>query len=559
MLALAAFLLLLAVIQYRWLGQLSSAERERMQAHLNTAAARFSQDFNGELNHAYASFLAAPPARPMTPQDYASRFLEWRSGTAAQRIVRDFYVVDRGPGGELTLELLQETSGAFLRVEWPARLTGLRQRLLEKAQSEFAPGQLMNGIVDDGTLSLVAPRFGPAEAGAFPRISLSGWSVAELDAAFLETEYFPELARKHFGGQQALNCNLQVVSNTDRPKVIFELDTPRRGELLQHPDASAPLLDVRPNPFGRGPPGLRPPPLPGDPPGPLWQLLVKHRAGSLEASVEDVRRRNLLVSFAILLLMGASMAMLFVSTRRAQRLAELQMEFVAGVSHELRTPLTVICSAGENLADGVVASEERRRRYGSVIRDEGRRLSQMVEEILAFAGANSGSAAKNFQPVEISELVDRAVAACGPAFRDHGCEVERQIAADLPQVLGDATSLTHALRNLLSNAVKYGPQSGSIAVKAQGNGGKHPTVEIRIEDKGPGIDPADLPYIFEPFYRGARAKEDQIPGAGLGLSLVKRILEAHGGNVSAANAAGGGASFTLTLPAAPEPELEDGR
>ncbi|MEO7649295.1 MAG: hypothetical protein ABIZ80_02425 [Bryobacteraceae bacterium] len=133
MLALAVFLLLLAVMQYKWLGQLSSAERERMQAHLNTAAARFSQDFNGELNHAYASFLAAPPARPMTPQDYAGRFLEWRASTAAQRIVRNFYIVERGSGGDLTLELLQETSGAFQSVEWPARLAGLRQRLLERA------------------------------------------------------------------------------------------------------------------------------------------------------------------------------------------------------------------------------------------------------------------------------------------------------------------------------------------------------------------------------------------------------------------------------------------
>ncbi|MEO7649296.1 MAG: HAMP domain-containing sensor histidine kinase [Bryobacteraceae bacterium] len=423
----------------------------------------------------------------------------------------------------------------------------------------------MNGVVDDQTLCLLAPRIGSVEAGGFPRVSLSGWSVAELDSAFLESEYLPELASKHFGGHQALNCNLQVVGNTDPAKIFFELDKPQSGALLQQPDATAPLLEVRPNPLGRGPgamlgpPGFRPPLLAGDPPGPLWRLLVKHRAGSLEASVEDVRRRNLLVSFAILLLMGASMAMLFVSTRRAQRLAELQMEFVAGVSHELRTPLTVICSAGENLADGVVASEERRRRYGAVIRDEGRRLSQMVEEILAFAGAQSGSASKSFQPVEISELLDRAVAACGPAFRDHGCEVERHIAVDLPQVLGDATSLTHALRNLLSNALKYGSDRSSIAVWAQANGGKHPTVEIRIEDKGTGIDPADLPYIFEPFYRGARAKEDQIPGAGLGLSLVKRILEAHGGSVHASNESDGGASFTLTLPAAPEPELENGR
>src|SRR5262249_19880877 len=102
-----------------------------------------------------------------------------------------------------------------------------------------------------------------------------------------------------------------------------------------------------------------------------WQLLVKHRAGSLEAAVMQVRRRNLMLSFGILLLLGVSMFLILLSARRAQRLAKQQMEFVAGVSHELRTPLAVICSAGENLADGVIGDQLQVKRYGELIRSEG--------------------------------------------------------------------------------------------------------------------------------------------------------------------------------------------
>ena len=124
-------------------------------------------------------------------------------------------------------------------------------------------------------------------------------------------------------------------------------------------------------------------------------MVVKHRAGSLEAAVAATRRRNLAISFGILLLLGASVGFIVLSSRRAQRLATQQMEFVAGVSHELRTPLAVICSAAENLADGVIDNRDQIKRYGGLIRDEGRRLTGMVEQVLEFAGAQSGR--KNYE------------------------------------------------------------------------------------------------------------------------------------------------------------------
>jgi signal transduction histidine kinase len=262
--------------------------------------------------------------------------------------------------------------------------------------------------------------------------------------------------------------------------------------------------------------------------------------------VNRARTRNLAISFAILFVMAAAIVMLFLSTRRAQRLAELQMEFVAGVSHELRTPLAIICSAADNLADGLVANPPQIRRYGGLIRGEGHRLSQMVEQILRFAGLEAGHAGCDLRPVDVAAVIERAVTACQTPLEESGCEMVRHIDPGLPPVMADETSLAHCVGNLIGNALKYGKDGKWVGVTARmaDNGSE---LRITVEDKGPGVAPADLPYIFDPFYRGSKAISDQIHGAGLGLSLVKRIMEAHGGAVEVAGRRGGGACFTLRL------------
>jgi signal transduction histidine kinase len=141
--------------------------------------------------------------------------------------------------------------------------------------------------------------------------------------------------------------------------------------------------------------------------------------------------------------------------------------------------------------------------------------------------------------------------------------VERTVPADLPAVLGDQAALTSAVQNLVANAFKYGGDAQWVAVRAAAvsRGRKH-DVHITVEDRGPGIPADELPHIFEPFYRGALAVSQQIHGNGLGLSLVQRIVRAHGGSVSVSPRAAGGTTFTIVLPAAaPEPNptsLADG-
>ena len=285
-----------------------------------------------------------------------------------------------------------------------------------------------------------------------------------------------------------------------------------------------------------------------------WVLMAKHRSGSLEAAVAGVRTRNLAISSSVLLLLTLAVGLIAVSARRAQNLARQQMEFVAAVSHELRTPVSVIGAAAGNLADGVVGDPQRVRKYGETIQGEARRLAETVERVLQLAGIAAGTAAASQTPVSPTDLVHESIAACRTEIENAGVQVDVAIADNLPNVVGDVTALRSALQNLISNAVKYGGNARWVRVSASrdpGSGARDQVV-FAVEDRGMGIEAEDRKHIFEPFYRGRDAVSQQIQGSGLGLNLVMRIAEAHGGRVGVTSEPGKGSTFTLSLPAAPD-------
>jgi signal transduction histidine kinase len=253
------------------------------------------------------------------------------------------------------------------------------------------------------------------------------------------------------------------------------------------------------------------------------------------------------VSAGILVLLAASAVLIVVSAQRARRLADRQLDFVAGVSHELRTPLAVIGSAAENLADGVVTEPGSVRQYGRVIRDEGRRLGEMVEQVLDLAGTYSGRRALHAEDVVVGEILDEAVRAAGASFPS--LRLDTTVEPDLPILRADRAALVRAVRNLVENAAKHGGESAPVAIRAaRARSSGRDEVRLTVEDRGPGIPPEERPYLFEPFFRGRRAREGQVRGSGLGLSLVDRIVRAAGGRVEVASDPGRGAAFTIVLP-----------
>jgi signal transduction histidine kinase len=276
-----------------------------------------------------------------------------------------------------------------------------------------------------------------------------------------------------------------------------------------------------------------------------WILNVQHTDGSLENFITNTRRKNLAVSFGILSLLAASVVLIFLSARRAQMLARKQLDFVSAVSHEFRTPLAVIYSAGENLTDGVVSSGNQVALYGNLIKREGKKLSAMVEQILEFAGARSGQRKYDFRETDVPGVVEKAVSECHNLISDKGFAVETEIEENLPKISADATALSYTIQNLITNAVKYSNGNKWIKVSAASGGGQ---IKIAVEDRGIGISPKDLSNIFTPFFRAKTVVDAQIHGNGLGLSLVKQTVEAHGGKILVDTKAGEGSRFTICLP-----------
>jgi signal transduction histidine kinase len=264
----------------------------------------------------------------------------------------------------------------------------------------------------------------------------------------------------------------------------------------------------------------------------------------------STRWRERAVGLGILLLLALSMAMIFIASQRARKFARLQVEFVAAVSHELRTPVAVLCSAADNLADGIVQGPQQLDQYRSLITNQARQLTLLVEQILSFTAGGGVKPGQSSRPLEVREIVQAAIEKTEGLLHSGQFTVEQAIEPGLPQVKGDLVALSQCLQNLIVNAVKYSGSSRWIGVQAQSvetrNGRRE--VQITVEDKGIGIAPSELGAVFEPFFRSPSVAKGQIHGTGLGLSLAKSMAETAGGRFTVVSELGKGSAFTLHLP-----------
>lgn len=265
--------------------------------------------------------------------------------------------------------------------------------------------------------------------------------------------------------------------------------------------------------------------------------------GGLAVTAVEQARRNVWLSLGLTSLLVVLGTVLLTMMRRARQLAAMQMQFVAGVSHELRTPLTVIAGAGHNLQSGVVREPAQVERYGREIVEQARTLTQLVEQVMAFAGGGRPNGVVERMLVE--EWIERAMEWAGPDIERGECELELSVDPGLPLVEGVKGDLVRALGNLLSNAAKHGGEGKWIGVGAAVRDGK---MVVTVADRGPGIPAEERESIFQPFVRGERALLDQVRGTGLGLSLVKDLAVRMGGDLTVRPGSEGGAVFEWTVP-----------
>ena len=258
----------------------------------------------------------------------------------------------------------------------------------------------------------------------------------------------------------------------------------------------------------------------------------------------SARRQNLLFSFGVLMVLAVTVGILFVSAQRARELAALHKQFAAGVSHELRTPLSVISSASENLADGVVEDRDQVRRYGRMIHHHSEELAAMIENALWFARGDAKDRLEMEEAIP-EELIREAAATCEGMLEQAGVVLERDIEPGLPTIRGNRTLLLHGLQNLLANVALYGRAGRWARIRARRRAA---TVEFTIEDRGGGMSPEDITRVFQPFYRGRRAKQTNIAGLGLGLAIVRRIVEAHDGEIELRSQHNAGTVVALRIP-----------
>ncbi len=236
---------------------------------------------------------------------------------------------------------------------------------------------------------------------------------------------------------------------------------------------------------------------------------------------------------------------------REAYLSRLQTDFVNKVSHDLRTPLTSIRMFVETLQLGRLEDPARQAEALSIISQETERLSALIARLLDWARMESGKRSYDFRRQPVGPIVDDALRALEPQRLQTGAEVIRELPEGLPQIRVDRDALADAVVDLLQNAFKYtGPEKRiTVLARAAGN-----AVEIVVQDNGPGIPGADQKRIFDKFYRGKDPLERTIEGSGLGLSMVKHVVEAHGGKVSVKSELGKGAAFTILLPIAEAPQ-----
>lgn len=615
---MALLWVIVAVLQYKWATQLSAATEVRMGSNLQSLMTRWQRDLYDEFSAVCVALQVGPDSGAHDAwNDYLQRYAEWNGDGINNEVaegayphpdlVREIYDWQTSAPGKPDLLRLDPNAKTLDSVSVPQELETLLARLkanssnlsVAKRAWEYGtlsenesgprgnqvrtPGSRTDALagwqLDEGIPALVHPvvhHANPFNSQTPVDRTAVDWLVVILNLRVIQDRILPELASRHFAGPDGLEYKLAVVAAASKPRIIYSSDSTLRVEDVGSFDS---IMNI----FGSSSNNVKPEfweavkhsPNSSDQDwrsfaGPVWfpvfryashdkpwVLILRHRTGPVGKIAKSVLYRNLIIGGVVLSLLAVNIGLLVFSSHRAQKLAKVQMEFVASVSHELRTPLAAIFSASENIKDGYVEGRKNLQFYGSILTSQTRRLIDLVDRILLFASTRAGKTRYSVVPLAVSDIVAAVKKNVTEEIEEEGGTLEERIEPGLPPVLGDLSAVCACLRNLTANALKYGGEERWIGLSATCHEieGQAREIRVSVQDHGEGISASELQRIFEPFYRSPKVVDAQIHGTGLGLALAKRIAEALGGRISVVSELGVGSTFTLHLPAASVQEL----
>jgi len=275
-------------------------------------------------------------------------------------------------------------------------------------------------------------------------------------------------------------------------------------------------------------------------------LAMKLQGTTLAAIGQRFVRTSFLILGGISLLLAGGILLTYRNVAKEMALARLKSDFVSNVSHELRTPLSLIRLYAETLEMGRLQGQEKHQEYYRIIRKESERLTALINNILDFSRIEAGRKEYDFRQTDIAELVRNTLESYRYQIEQNGFAFEENIAPSLPPVRVDREAIARSLLNLVNNALKYSQKDKYLGVNLYRENG---SVKLEVIDHGIGIPSHEQSKIFEKFYRVGDPLVHTTRGSGLGLSLVRHIVQAHGGAVSVESAPGQGSKFTIVLPA----------
>jgi len=608
---LALLLVMVAALQYRWTKQLSEATEARIGSALQPLMMGWHLDFYGELSAICVALQVGPDSGARDNwNDYLRRYVDWSHAPmnhdlaenvhANPDLIKNIYIWETSDRATPRLLRLNADTGKIEISSVPEDLQPLLARLKAKSSSlsvglrawEFPdshqpknareattgsrlqlpsePGwqfdknipAIVHPIVESGRRSL-RPDSQPQSENPV------NWIVVILDLDFIQRRILPDLSKRYFSSGERLEYKLAVIATGGTPRLIYSSDP-------EFPRSDHSAFDSRMNIFGpaldsaegrdwqtiKNSESLRHeewrsfsapvwfPVIQYTSHDEPWMLLLQHRTGPLEAIATSIWRRNLMIGSIVLLLLAFGMVLILFASRRAQKLAKLQLDFVASVSHALLTPLAAIYCTGENVIDGLVQTKTEWIAHGSIITSQASQLIDLVKQILLFASTENGTNRYTLRPLQVLGILQSVRKNVAVLVEGNGFNIEQQVQAGLPYVMGDLSALSQCLQNLILNAVKYSGRNRWIGISASihETENHHKEVRISVQDHGSGISSSELPHIFEPFYRSPKVVDAQIHGTGLGLAVAKRIAEAMGGRLSVTSEVGVGSTFTLHLP-----------